>query len=117
MVRGLKEVSAFASYMIRLRFDPAIVDPEFAQGALRNHRLQNRMIDFARTTAGQYNVSIGRLRELEMPLPSLAEQHRIVAKVDELMVLCDRLKADIATAHRQQAMLADTLIESALEAA
>lgn len=117
VVKDLQEVSAFASYMIRLRFDSTTVQPEFAQCALRNHRLQNRMIDFARTTAGQYNVSIGRLKELEMPLPSLAEQHCIVAKVDELMALCDRLKADLATARQRQAMLADTLIESALEAA
>ena len=39
------------------------------------------------------NISLGRMRPLPFPLPPLAEQKRIVAKVDELMALCDRLEA------------------------
>jgi type I restriction enzyme S subunit len=39
------------------------------------------------------SVSRRQLEELPFPLPPLAEQHRIVAKVDELMALCDRLEA------------------------
>ena len=44
-------------------------------------------------------------------------QHRIVAKVDELMALCDRLKADLVDSRSRQTRLADTLIAAALEAA
>lgn len=38
-------------------------------------------------------VSTGNLRKLPVPVPPLAEQHRIVACVDELMALLDRLEA------------------------
>jgi type I restriction enzyme S subunit len=60
------------------------------------------------------NVSLKTMRELPFPLPPLAEQHRIVAKVDELMALCDRLKAGLQTAQTTQLQLADTLVESAI---
>jgi hypothetical protein len=46
-------------------------------------------------------------------LPPLAEQHRIVAKVDELMALCDRLEASLTTADQTRTRLLEaTLAES-----
>ncbi|PKK88950.1 MAG: restriction endonuclease subunit S [Candidatus Wallbacteria bacterium HGW-Wallbacteria-1] len=39
------------------------------------------------------NVSLKTMREFLIPLPPLAEQKRIVAKIDELMALCDKLEA------------------------
>jgi type I restriction enzyme S subunit len=47
------------------------------------------------------------------PLAPLAEQHRIVAKVDELMALCDVLKAHFADAQTIQNHLADAIVEQA----
>ncbi|OZA25722.1 MAG: restriction endonuclease [Hydrogenophilales bacterium 17-64-11] len=58
-----------------------------------------------------------KMEKVVVPIPPLSEQHRIVAKVDELMALCDSLKADLAESRARQARLAATLIESALQAA
>ncbi|WP_394659253.1 restriction endonuclease subunit S [uncultured Novosphingobium sp.] len=57
------------------------------------------------------NLSI--LRELPIPLPPLAEQHRIVSKVDELMALCDALKARLSDAAETRRHLADAIVDQA----
>jgi len=44
-------------------------------------------------TAQKNMVSVKTLKSLPFPLPPLEEQKRIVAKVDELIVLCDTLEA------------------------
>jgi type I restriction enzyme, S subunit len=48
------------------------------------------------------------------PLPPLAEQQRIVAKVDALMALCDKLEASLATAAVTRRRLLDGLLAEAL---
>ena len=77
---------------------------------------REELLKFAPSTA-QKNINLEILESVRIPLPPQSEMQRIVAKVDELMVLCDRLKTDLATARQRQATLADTLIELALEAA
>jgi type I restriction enzyme S subunit len=54
------------------------------------------------------------LEQFEFPVPPLAEQHRIVAKVDELMALCEQLKARLSDAQTTQLHLADAVVENAL---
>lgn len=44
-------------------------------------------------TAGQKRLPGDYFTSAPLPVPPLAEQQRIVAKVDELMALCDRLEA------------------------
>ncbi|WP_420893626.1 hypothetical protein [Pseudomonas oryzihabitans] len=51
---------------------------------------------------------------LPLALPPLAEQHRIVAKFDQLMTLCDQLKALLNQARQIQVQLADALVEQAV---
>jgi type I restriction enzyme S subunit len=68
-----------------------------------------------RKSAGgaQPNLNVGKIAELPIPVPPLAEQHRIVAKVDALMALCDALKARLDDAAQTQRHLADAITQHA----
>ena len=61
--------------------------------------------------ATMQNLNQAILAKMPVGVPPLAEQHRIVAKVDELMTLCDNLKARLAAAQTTQLHLADTVVE------
>lgn len=65
----------------------------------------------------QPNLNVGKIKATLVSLPPLAEQHRIVTKVNELMALCDHLKTDLAESRVRQARLSATLIDAALQAA
>jgi type I restriction enzyme S subunit len=59
---------------------------------------------------GQPNVNGQALGSLRIPLPPLAEQKRIVAKVDELMGLCDRWEAQEAERQKRHVSLAQAAL-------
>lgn len=44
--------------------------------------------------AAQPNLNVGKIKTTLIPLPPLAEQKRIVAKIDQLMSLCDKLASE-----------------------
>ena len=67
-----------------------------------------------RSSHGTCKLQTKTIQGLTIPIPPLAEQYRIVAKVDELMALCDRLKMRLQTAQATQLNLADCLVEAAI---
>lgn len=62
-------------------------------------------------TMSNLNQSI--LMQLPVLVPPLAEQRRIVAKIDELFTLCDALKSRLAEAEQTRLDLADAIVERA----
>jgi type I restriction enzyme S subunit len=57
------------------------------------------------------------VKRYRFPLPPLAEQHRIVAKVDALMALCDQLESSLTTATTTRSRLLEGLLHEALGSA
>ena len=67
-----------------------------------------------RSSHGTCRIESSDYANFLIPLPPLAEQHRIVAKVDALMALCDRLEAAVATADTTRRRLLEALLHEAL---
>ncbi len=64
--------------------------PGFAFRVLKSHFFQSKIAGASRSAQAGFNK--GDLAAIDFPLPPLAEQCRIVARVDELMRLCDGLE-------------------------
>lgn len=71
------------------------------------------LLEFAPATA-QKNINLEILMQVLIPLPPLVEQSRIVAKIDELMALCDRLEAALDEGSHIRDRLRDSLLVEAL---
>ncbi len=60
--------------------------------------------------SAQPNLSANSVRLYVFPLPPAGEQHRIVAKIDELMSLCDTLEERIDAASAMQSALLNAMM-------
>lgn len=61
------------------------------------------------------NLNVEKVRGFFIPLPPLAEQERIVAKLENLMKFCDELEANIRHARANADQLLQTALKEALE--
>ena len=104
----------FQKAIHRVRFLD-FVDSEFFVKALRFSADDGRLGEYFTGTGIKHLTGKGLAAYL-FPLPPLAEQHRIVAKVDELMALCDRLEASLAIRDQTRHRLLDALLHEALAA-
>ena len=90
-----------------------ILSNKFINVAFKDERLLNPVFDSATGAANQANIGVTALKNVLIPLPPLAEQERIVAKLEKLMKFCDELEVNI----RQGIKNADQLLQTALKEA
>jgi type I restriction enzyme, S subunit len=95
-----------------LRISP----PSIIQKDYLYHLLSSAFVfrQFQAAAAGAVvmNLNAEKVRELALPIPPLAEQNRIVAKVDELMALCDLLEQEQTDNSETHQLLVKTLLDT-----
>lgn len=89
------------------------LSPYYLALMLKSPYLQAQMTARSKQSA-QANLFLGAISNLVAIVPPLEEQHRIVAKVDQLMALCDQLKARLNDAQTTKLHLTDIIVESAV---
>ncbi|UWR92926.1 restriction endonuclease subunit S [Phaeobacter inhibens] len=100
--------------MMLARLVPNTIDTEFLLYSLCDPNLMDRVQDKPLGMTVQH-LRVGGVETLLVPLPPLAEQRRIAAKVDALMALCDRLENALTEADTTRTRLLEALLHEALE--
>jgi type I restriction enzyme, S subunit len=105
----IPEKATFGGFLAVIR--PIELDPSYLLNYLRAPSMQAAFRATSSQTTNTANISLGGMRPLPVAIPPLAEQRRIVAKVDELLALCDELEARQTAAREHRTRL----VRSALD--
>lgn len=98
-------------HIFRVRFDESSIDRDFFKRAI-NSTLEE-LIRKAHGGVGLAHVTKGKFEATEIPFPPLAEQRRIVAKLDALTARLARARAELD----RVPVLAERMRQSSLDAA
>ncbi|XZE18831.1 restriction endonuclease subunit S [Pirellulaceae bacterium SH449] len=108
---GPDHTSTFASYLIRIRLPGSFLFPPFFSVAMNaSYYRQTQIEPEVVQQCGQANFNGTKLAATVVPLPPLAEQRRIVAKVEQLMALVDELEQQLAASRATAANLLAALV-------
>ncbi|WP_193466506.1 restriction endonuclease subunit S [Roseateles puraquae] len=104
----------FPDKLIRFRVDPSRVLADYVRFVMNAAPARKQIEAFCATTVGNIGISATNLKTVELRVPSLNEQHRIVARVTQLFSLCDQLKASLVQACTHHEQLASVLVDRAV---
>jgi type I restriction enzyme S subunit len=105
----IPEDSFFALVRSVALIKPLLINPSYLKYSMDSSLLQNS-IHAKKRGGAQPCLYLSEIEKFLFSLPPLAEQHRIVAKVDQLMALCDRLEDAIAASQNKQADLLNAVM-------
>ncbi len=107
---GLVGKWGFASYLVRGRADQSRVNPWFVGHFLRSDTGRQLLKRNIRTSAGNYNLSVGNLGSMPMPIPTVNEQETIVKTVKSLAQSLDVAREEAARLRLLKESTAEALL-------
>lgn len=114
---GKRGIFIYPDLMIKIRVTEDAV-PEYIHLTLLAPATRAYFLKNASGTSGSMpKINQAVVKNTPISLPSLSEQKHIVAKVDELMALCDQLEAHITQTRTLNTYLMDSLIHRMTSAA
>jgi type I restriction enzyme S subunit len=114
MFRGEIENCCFQNTLVRFQANDAI-DRKFALMMFRYCMRSGRFQKIARWTTNIAHLGASRFAELQIPLPPLNEQKRIVSKIEELFSELDAGEESLRRARRQLGVYRQSLLKQAFE--
>jgi type I restriction enzyme S subunit len=113
---GERNSFTFASYLIRIRCSLTATDPHFVNLAMNSPFFrETQIVPHLKQQCGQANVNGTVLKQMIIPFPPVAEQKRIVARVQELEALCDALQHCLNDRSTKSAALLQSVLRNALQ--
>ena len=98
--------------LIRLRLFKKLSNSKLLSYFINSISIRKVIEAHCATTVGNWGISAKNFKTIPVPIPPPLEQHRIVAKVDELVALCDQLQAQLVEAQTTQLHLTDELAKA-----
>jgi restriction endonuclease S subunit len=104
---------AFSNHMTRLRFPPEDVVNRYMAILLHSFWMSGYFNEICSNHVNQASVSIKRLEQVEVSLPPLAEQHKIVELLEDYLSRLDVALSDVKQAKVKAAQFRRSLLEQA----
>ncbi len=104
---------AFSNHMTRLRFPADKVDQKYMSILLHSYWMSGYFNEICSNHVNQASVSIKRLEQVEVSLPPIDEQHKIVELLEDHLSRLDAALTDVKQAKLKAAQFRRSLLQAA----
>ena len=104
----------FASYLIRVRLNQEKMRPHFLAFFLNSTHGRSELDKRRRTSAGQFNINSENLRNIEVPLPPVLIQDKIIESLKDHQTKVTLLQNQLQVAQEQESHIRESILRKAI---